>query len=91
MDVPIVSTPTQVILVSTLLGLLLTWLVTFTVLALRAQPLEKALRDDQSTPSGSFPAISIQTSRPIPVPSSAGLHITGRQPGTVNIQAPRDR
>ena len=48
---------TQIILAWTLLGLLLTWLITFTVLALRAFVSKKAEWKDLPTPSKSFPAI----------------------------------
>lgn len=57
---------TQMILAWTLLGLLLTWLITFTVLALRAFVNKKAEWNDLPTPSKPFPAI--------PKPSTQATH-----------------
>ena len=54
---------TQIILTWTLLGLLLTWLITFTVLALRAFVSKKAEWIDLPTPSKPFPAISKLSTR----------------------------
>jgi len=57
---------TQIILSWTLLVLLLTWLITFSVLALRAFVSKKAEWKDLPTPSRPFPAIpkpSPQTTR----------------------------
>src|SRR5258708_33190587 len=48
---------TQVILAWTLLGLLLTWLITFTILALRSFFAKKAEWEDTLTLSGAFPAL----------------------------------
>ena len=68
-----ILTPMQVLLACTLLGLLLTWLLVFTVLALRSSTREKADMHDLPTPSRSFPAISapatlhVITSSPIGV------------------------
>jgi hypothetical protein len=67
------STPMQVLLVWTLLGLLLTWLLVFTVLALRSSAREKANTKDLPTPSRSFPAIS----------APAALHVITSSPGGV--------
>ena len=50
---------TQVILAWTLLGLLLTWLITFTILALRSFFAKKAEWEDTLTLSGAFPALTI--------------------------------
>src|SRR5215470_2849889 len=50
---------TQVILAWTLLGLLLTWLITFAILALRSFFTKKARWEDTLTPSGSLPALSM--------------------------------
>ena len=49
---------TQVILIWTLLGLLLTWLITFTILALRSFFTKKAEWEDTLTLSGAFPALN---------------------------------
>ena len=55
--------PTQMILAWTLLGLLLTWLITFTVLALRVFVSNKNKEwNDLPTPARSSPAISTQSS-----------------------------
>lgn len=54
---------TQVILTWTLLGLLLTWLITFAILALRSFFTKKAEWEDTLTLSGAFPALSIHTQK----------------------------
>lgn len=51
-------TLTQMLLIWTLLGLLLSWLIIFTVLAFRSSTREKVEPDDLPTPSRSFPALS---------------------------------
>jgi hypothetical protein len=55
---------TQMILAWTLLGLLLTWLITFTMLALRSFVKKKAEWEDLPTPSRPLPALSIQSAQP---------------------------
>jgi hypothetical protein len=55
---------TQMILAWTLLGLLLTWLITFTLLALRSFVMKKAEWEDLPTPTKPLPAISIQSTQP---------------------------
>ncbi len=52
---------TQIILTWTLLSLLLTWLITFSALALRAFVSKKAEWKDLPTPSKPFPAIPKQS------------------------------
>ena len=52
--------PTQMILAWTLLGLLLTWFITFTLLALRTFLTRKAEWEDLRRPSKSFPVIPVQ-------------------------------
>lgn len=56
------STPTQLILALIMFGILLTWLIVFTVLALRRAPAPKRqeARDEQPTPAASFPAVNVQ-------------------------------
>jgi hypothetical protein len=54
---------TQMILAWTLLGLLLTWLITFTMLALRSFVKKKAEWEDFPTPSRPLPASSIQSAQ----------------------------
>ncbi len=54
---------TQVILTWTLLGVLLTWLITFAILALRSFFTKKAEWEDTLTLSGAFPALSIHTQK----------------------------
>ena len=51
---------TQMILAWTLLGLLLSWLIIFTALALREVVKKKADWEDLPTPSRPIPAISAQ-------------------------------
>lgn len=60
MNVPTISTPTQMILAWSLLGTLLVWLVIFATLALRNRQLEQNDVDELPTPAHSFPAISVQ-------------------------------
>ncbi len=72
MNATTILTPTQLLLVWTLLGLLLTWLIIFTVLAFRSSPQEKIEPDDVPTPSKSFPAISAPATLQIMKPSPAG-------------------
>ena len=55
---------TQMILAWTLLGMLLTWLITFTILALRSFVKKKAEWEDFSTPSRPLPALSKQFAQP---------------------------
>ena len=68
-----ILTPMQVLLVWTLLGLLLTWLLIFTVLALRSSTREKADHSDLPIPSRSLPTLSapatlhVMTSSPVGV------------------------
>jgi hypothetical protein len=52
---------TQTLLAWTLLGLLLFWLITFAVLALRSLTPEKGELEDLPTPAESFPAVSTHT------------------------------
>jgi hypothetical protein len=73
MNYSVLSTPMQILLVWTLLGLLLTWLLVFTVLALRSSAREKAKTNDLPTPSRSFPAIS----------APAALHVITSSPGGI--------
>src|SRR5215470_5717781 len=54
---------TQVILIWTLLGLLLAWLITFSILALRSFFTKNAEWEDTLTSSRSFPALSIHTQK----------------------------
>lgn len=69
---PILTT-TQQLLVWTLLGLLLSWLIIFAVLAFRRPKKDTIEPDDTPTPSRSFPALSapatlqIMTSPPVGV------------------------
>ena len=68
-----ILTPMQVLLVWTLLGLLLTWLLIFTVLALRSSTQEKADANDLPTPSRSFPALSAPATLHIITSSPVGM------------------
>ena len=60
MEVSTLSTPTQMFLAWTLLGILLVWLVIFAALALRTRRIEPIDLDELPTPAGSFPAITMQ-------------------------------
>jgi hypothetical protein len=68
-----ILTPMQVLLVWTLLGLLLTWLLIFTVLALRSSTREKVEPKDLPTPSRSFPALSAPATLHVITSSSVGV------------------
>ena len=63
-------TTTQTLLVWALLGLLLAWTITFTVLAFRSNPTQGGKSEDLPTPANSFPA----------VPAAAILHAITSQP-----------
>jgi len=70
---------TQVILVWTLLGLLLTWLITFIVLALRSFVAKKTEWEDTATLSGAFPSIAtpavlVSAHSPVEVPGDSHLY-----------------
>ncbi len=76
---------TQTILICTLLGFLLTWMITFAVLAIRPFSIKRTLLEDLPTPSGALPAISTQ----------AKLSLVSTQPrlpavSAVNHEASRD-
>ena len=60
MDIYALSTPTQMILAWILLGILLTWLVVFAILAFRFRSSETKELDDVPTPTGSMPIIDVQ-------------------------------
>ena len=60
MNIFTLSTPTQVILAWSLLGMLLLWLVIFATLSLRTHKIEPNDVDDLPTPAHSFPTISVQ-------------------------------
>jgi predicted secreted protein len=79
MNAATILTPMQILLVWTLLGMLLTWLVVFAVLALRSSTQEKADPKDLPTPSRSFPALT----------APATLHIMTTSPvgGAVPVAA----
>lgn len=70
-----ILTPMQVLLVWTLLGVLLTWLIIFTVLALRSSTQEKVGPKDLPTPARSFPALS----------TPARLHVISSSPAGVTL------
>jgi hypothetical protein len=68
-------TQTQMLLVWTLLGLLLTWLIIFTVLAFRSSAREKVEKDDLPTPSRSFPALTAPATLHIITSSHVGAQL----------------
>ena len=76
---------TQLVLASTLLGLLLAWMVTFALLAIRPDARQHVMPEDLPTPSHSLSAISAPTL----------LHVIVSQPlqphaGTVSSEPPSD-
>ena len=66
---------TQLVLICILLGVLLTWMITFTILAIRPQPGKTMKLEDQ--PSQPMPAISPPTM----------LQVIGSQPLTSHVRA----
>ena len=83
-DLP-VDALTQAILICTFLGFLVTWMITFAVLAIRPFSIKRTLLEDLPTPSGSLPAIS----------SEAKLSLIATQPrlpvvSAVNYEASQD-
>ena len=91
MDASTTLTITQTILNWTLLGLLLAWMITFTVLALRANPTNPINSEELPTPAHSFPIVTVQTSlhviaaQPAAVSVVKGSHDTSGEMGTVPI------
>ena len=75
MDASTTLTITRTILDWTLLGLLLAWMITFTVLALRTNPTKPINAEELPTPAHSFPIITVQTS----------LHVKAAQPAAVTV------
>lgn len=82
---------TQTILDWTLLGLLLAWMITFTVLALRANPTNLINSDELPTPVHSFPIVTAPSSlhviaahpaHPVAVPIGNGSLGTSGEIGT---------
>ncbi len=62
MDISALSTPTQMIVAWAMFGVLLIWLIIFAALAFRrdSEPEKQEQWDEQPTPAGSFPAITVQ-------------------------------
>ena len=66
MDAAVPITMTQVVLTWTLLGLLLTWMITFTVLALRPNTTQHSPIDEVPISHTSPPRPHVITSQPVP-------------------------
>ncbi len=62
MDISALSTPTQMIVAWAMFGVLLAWLIVFATLAIRGDPKpeEQEQWEEQPTPAGSFPAVTVQ-------------------------------
>ena len=75
MDVSTTLAMTQTALDWTLLGFLLAWMVTFAVLALRANPTNTVNAEELPTPAHSFPVTNAPTS----------LHVIATQPDTFPV------
>ena len=95
MDIYALSTPTQMFLAWTLLGILLTWLVVFAVLAFRPHSAELIELDDAPAPMGSFPINSLQDRPPQQTLTPVGVQVasTGAinwTPTAVNTEITRD-
>ena len=83
MDASTTLTATQVILVCTLLGFLLAWMVTFAVLALRSHPTDAMQSEESTSFTNSLPVtsaptsmhvIALPTTPPPPVQATIGEH-----------------
>jgi len=75
MDASTTLAITQTVLDWTLLGLLLAWMATFAVLALRANPTGTIKSEELPTPTYSFPVTTAPTS----------LHVIATQPVAASI------
>ncbi len=68
---------TQLVLIWILLGFLLTWMITFAILAIRPQSRNNVKREEQLTPSQPLPAISTPSVLHVivsqPLPSHVGV------------------
>jgi hypothetical protein len=62
MDISTLSTPTQMILAWVMSGILFAWFIIFVALAFRRDPdpERQEQREEQPTPAGSFPAVTVQ-------------------------------
>jgi hypothetical protein len=89
-DVYALSTPTQMILAWTLLGILLTWLGVFAAMAFRLRPFEHIETDDVPTPAGSFPSISVQAAHPQQNLAPVSAHVAGTYASVTNTETTRD-
>ncbi len=90
-NISTLSTPTQMILAWTLVGILLTWLVIFAILAFRIHRVhEEEEWDELPTPAGSFPAVSVQIiqSQPALVPMGS-LHASSMHVAVVSSHSGR--
>jgi hypothetical protein len=58
-DIPTTLTPTQLLLIWMLIGLLLTWMIVFAMLALKPEPGKKSEPDYPGWPTGSFPQLHV--------------------------------
>src|ERR1700680_4033346 len=87
MDISALSTPTQMILAGSLLGVLLVWLVIFATLAFRRHATKQQDFDDRPTPSGSFPAITVQVIHSPTTLTSVGIiHAASAHTAVVNTE-----
>ena len=89
MNISALSTPTQVILAWSLVGVLLLWLVIFSALALRTQQIEQNENDmdETPTPAGSFPAITLQVMHSQTSLAQVSVHVPGTQTPGVPISS----
>src|SRR3984893_4790487 len=90
LDIYALSTPTQMILAWTLLGILLTWLGVFAALAFRLRPYEHIETDDVPTPAGSFPIISVQAMHPQQTLAPVSAHAAGTYTSVTKTETTRD-
>lgn len=65
MDVSSAMTPTQLLLIWTLTGLLFTWMILFALLALRPNHKKKIGSEDASAADGSFPKLHVVVRQPV--------------------------
>jgi hypothetical protein len=91
MDASTTLAITQTVLAWTLLGFLLAWMVTFAVLALRANPTSTIELEELPTSAHSFPVTTASTSlhviatQPVAVPFSQGNHDNSGEMDTVSM------
>ena len=82
-------TPTQLLLIWTLTGLLFTWMILFALLALRPNHKKKIGGEDSSAADGSFPKLHVVVRQPVEAACThseeSGLQVQRVQRSEVDI------